>query len=56
MVMKAARAGIPIVISRKGITSACCDLAATLGMMLFGHAAKGRYISYAGAERFDSDS
>src|SRR5580692_2887708 len=54
VVMKAALSGISLIISRKGMTALCYDLAAKLGMTLFGHAAKGRYICYAGAERFDA--
>jgi FdhD protein len=54
VVMKAAQSGIATIISRKGMTALCYDLAARLGMTLFGHAAKGRYICYAGVERFDS--
>jgi FdhD protein len=54
VIMKAALSGISTVISRKGITALCYDLAERLGMTLFGHAIKGRYICYAGRERFDS--
>jgi FdhD protein len=54
VVMKAAHSGIATLISRKGMTAVCYDLAARLGMTLFGHAAKSRYICYAGVERFDS--
>jgi FdhD protein len=53
VIMKAALSGISTIISRKGMTALCYDLAERLGMSLFGHAAKGRYICYAGAERFD---
>lgn len=53
VIMKAALSGISVVISRKGITASCYDLAERLGMTLFGHAAKGRYICYAGFDRFD---
>jgi FdhD protein len=53
VIIKAALSGISTIISRKGITALCFDLAERLGMTLFGHAAKGRYICYAGAERFD---
>lgn len=53
VVIKAADNGIPILVSRKGVTSACLDLAARLGMTLIGHASRRRYICYAGAERFD---
>jgi FdhD protein len=56
VVMKAAHNGISIVVSRKGVTAACCDLAGKLGMTLLGHAANRRYWCYAGAERFDVDS
>lgn len=54
IVLKAARNGIPVLVSHKGLTSMCSDLAVKLGMTLFGHAAKGRYICYVGAERFDA--
>src|SRR5580658_4006454 len=54
VIMKAALSGISTIISRKGITALCFDLAERLGMTLFGHATKGRYICYAGAERFDA--
>ena len=54
IVAKAAHNGIPILVSRKGIT--CSDLAAKLGMTLFGHAVKDRYVCYAGGERFDAHS
>ncbi len=54
VIMKAALSGISTVISRKGITALCYDLAERLGMTLFGHAARGRYICYAGQVRFDS--
>ncbi len=53
MVMKAAHNGISIMVSRNGVTSMGWELAGKLGMTLFGRAAKGRYLCYAGAERFD---
>ena len=53
MVMKAAHNGVPIVISRNGVTAMGCDLAARLGMTLFGRAANRRFFCYVGAERFD---
>jgi len=53
MVMKAAHNGVSIMVSRNGVTSMGYDLATKLGMLLFGRAAKGRYLCYAGAERFD---
>jgi FdhD protein len=54
VIMKAALSGIATIISRKGMTALCHDLAARIGMTLFGHAAKGRYICYAGSEHFDA--
>lgn len=56
IVMKAAYNGIATIVSRKGVTALCYDLAERLGMTLFGHAAKGRYICYAGLGRFDAKS
>ncbi len=53
VIMKAALSGISTIISRKGMTALCFDLSERLGMTLFGHAAKGRYLCYAGIERFD---
>jgi FdhD protein len=53
MVMKAAHNGVPIVVSRNGVTAMGCDLAVRLGMTLFGRAANHRFFCYAGAERFD---
>jgi FdhD protein len=55
MVMKAAHNGISIMVSRNGVTSMGYELAARLGMVLFGRAAKGRYLCYTGAHRFDSN-
>jgi FdhD protein len=56
VIIKAALSGIATVVSRKGITASCCDLAEKLAMNLFGHAARGRYICYAGLERFHPQS
>jgi len=53
MVMKAAHNGVPIIVSRNGVTAMGCDLAARLGMTLFGRAANRRFLCYVGAERFD---
>jgi FdhD protein len=55
MVMKAAHNGVPIVVSRNGVTAMGCDLAAKLGMTLFGRAANRRFLCYIGAERFDPE-
>jgi FdhD protein len=54
MVMKSAHNGIPIVVSRNGVTAMGYDVAAKLGMTLFGRAANRRFLCYIGADRFDS--
>jgi FdhD protein len=55
MVMKSAQIGVPIIVSRNGVTAMGHELAARLGMALFGRAAKRHFLCYAGAERFDSE-
>jgi FdhD protein len=54
VIMKAALSGISTIISRKGMTALCYDLAERLGMTLFGHAINGRYTCYAGVRYFDA--
>jgi len=51
-VMKVALNGIPVIVSRKGVTSMGRDLAVRLGMTLFGRAADHKYLCYCGADRF----
>jgi FdhD protein len=55
MVMKAAQMGVPIVVSRNGVTAMGHELASRLGMTLFGRAANRHFLCYTGAERFDSE-
>ena len=55
MVMKAAHMGVPIVVSRNGVTHMGHELASRLGMTLFGRAANKHFLCYCGAERFDSE-
>lgn len=55
MVMKSAQIGVPIVVSRNGVTSMGYDVAGKLGMTLFGRAVKRRFLCYIGAERFDAE-
>jgi FdhD protein len=55
MVMKSAHNGIPILVSRNGVTAMGYDLAAKLGMTIFGRAANRRFLCYIGAERFDAE-
>jgi FdhD protein len=55
MVMKAAQMGVPIVVSRNGVTAMGHELAARLGMTLFGRAANRHFLCYCGFERFDAE-
>ena len=55
MVMKSAQMGVPIVVSRNGVTEMGHDLATRLGMTLFGRAANRHFLCYTGFERFDSE-
>jgi FdhD protein len=53
MVTKAAQMGVPIVVSRNGVTAMGLDLAERLGMTLFGRAFNRHFVCYTGLERFD---
>ncbi len=55
MVLKAAHMGVPIVVSRNGITAMGHGLAEQLGMTLFGRAANRHFICYSGLARFDAE-
>jgi len=55
MVMKSARMGVPIIVSRNGVTAMGHGLAEQLGMTLFGRAANRHFLCYTGFERFDSE-
>jgi FdhD protein len=55
MVTKAAQLGVPIVISRNGVTQMGYELASRLGMALFGRASQRHFICYCGFERFDAE-
>jgi FdhD protein len=55
MVMKSAQIGVPIIVSRNGVTAMGHDMATRLGMALFGRAANRHFICYTGFERFDSE-
>jgi FdhD protein len=54
MVMKSAQIGVPIIVSRNGVTAMGHEMAARLGMTLFGRASNRHFICYTGFERFDS--
>ncbi len=55
MVMKSAHMGVPIIVSRNGVTAMGHELAVKLGMTLFGRASNRHFLCYTGAERFDSE-
>jgi FdhD protein len=55
MVMKSAQMGVPIVISRSGITQMGLELAERLGLALFGRATNRHFICYCGFGRFDAE-
>jgi FdhD protein len=54
MVIKSAQIGVPIVVSRSGITQMGHQLGVQLGLALFGRAMNKHFICYSGFERFDS--
>ena len=55
MVIKAAQSGVPIVVSRNGISSMGYELAAKFGMTLIGRAVNRRFQCYIGSERLEAD-
>ena len=55
MVTKAAQLGVPIVVSRNGVTQMGYELALRLGMALFGRASQRHFICYCGFDRFDAE-
>ncbi|HSV69117.1 MAG TPA: formate dehydrogenase accessory sulfurtransferase FdhD [Methylibium sp.] len=55
MVIKSAQMGVPVVVSRSGITQMGHELATRLGMTLFGRAMNRHFICYSGFERFDAE-
>ena len=54
MVIKSAQMGVPIIVSRSGITQMGHRLATQLGLALFGRATNRHFIAYTGLDRFDS--
>jgi FdhD protein len=54
MVMKSAKMGVPIIVSRNGVTAMGHELAVKLGMTLFGRAANRHFLCYSGFDRFDA--
>ena len=55
MVIKSAQMGVPVIVSRSGITQMGHALANQLGLCLFGRATNRHFICYSGFDRFDSE-
>ena len=55
MVMKSAQMGVPIIVSRNGITQMGHTLGEQLGLTLIGRAKGRHFICYSGFERFDGE-
>ena len=53
MVIKSAQMGVPIIVSRSGVTQMGHEVAVQLGLALFGRATNRHFIQYCGFERFD---
>ena len=56
MVIKSAQMGVPVIVSRSGITQMGHELAVKLGLCLFGRASNRHFICYSGFERFDAQA
>jgi FdhD protein len=55
MVIKSAQMGVPVIVSRSGITQMGYELAMRLGLCLFGRASNRHFICYSGFGRFDAE-
>ncbi len=53
MVIKCAQIGVPVLVSRSGLTQMGHDLARRLGLTLFGRCQGSHYLLFTGAHRFD---
>ena len=56
MVLKSAQIGVPIIVSRNGVTAMGHEMAERLGMTLFGRALNRHFLCYTGFERFDAEA
>ena len=56
MVLKSAQIGVPIIVSRNGVTAMGHEMAQQLGMTLFGRALNRHFLCYSGFERFDAQA
>ena len=54
MVIKSAQMGVPIVVSRSGVTQMGHEVASRLGLALFGRATNRHFLCYCGFDRFDA--
>ena len=54
MVIKSAQMGVPVIVSRSGVTQMGYELAQRLGLALFGRATNRHFICYCGFGRFDA--
>jgi len=54
MVIKSAQMGVPIVVSRSGVTQMGHEVATRLGLALFGRATHRHFLCYCGFDRFDA--
>ena len=54
MVIKSAQMGVPVIVSRSGVTQMGHELAQRLGLALFGRATNRHFICYCGFDRFDA--
>jgi FdhD protein len=55
MVIKSAQMGVPVIVSRSGITQMGYEVARQLGLALFGRATNRHFICYTGFERFEAE-
>ncbi|HEX2539861.1 MAG TPA: formate dehydrogenase accessory sulfurtransferase FdhD [Caldimonas sp.] len=55
MIIKSAQMGVPIIVSRSGITQMGYEVAVRLGLALFGRATNRHFLCYCGFERFDAE-
>jgi FdhD protein len=55
MVIKSAQIGVPVIVSRSGITQMGYEIASRLGLALFGRATHKHFICYCGFDRFDAE-
>ena len=55
MVIKSAQMGVPIVVSRSGVTQMGHEVASRLGLALFGRATNRHFLCYCGSDRFDAN-